>query len=103
MLMSAITLSFQVVCAKYVANHALAEDKAAVFARLHQRAWIAGIAIAALLFLLRHFITRFLNLPDPILISLLALGAAFYIPLGVLRRDIQRTHALGPLSVNVIL
>src|SRR5216683_8112617 len=51
MLMSAITLSFQVVCAKYVANHALAEDKAAVFARLHQRAWIAGIAIAVLLFL----------------------------------------------------
>src|ERR1700738_2792566 len=37
MLMSAITLSFQVVCAKYVANHARAEDKAAVFARLNQR------------------------------------------------------------------
>src|SRR6202023_3327186 len=50
MLMSAITLSFQVVCAKYVANHALAEDKPAVFARLHQRAWVAGIAIGLLLF-----------------------------------------------------
>src|ERR1700724_4768129 len=50
MLMSAITLSFPVVCAKYVANHVLAEDKAAVFARLHQRAWIAGIAIGLLLF-----------------------------------------------------
>src|SRR5216684_7071615 len=74
MLMSAITLSFQVVCAKYVANHALAEDKAAVFARLHQRAWIAGVAIGLLLFLLRHLVTSFLNLPDPILISLLALG-----------------------------
>jgi O-antigen/teichoic acid export membrane protein len=103
MLMSAITLSFQVVCAKYVANHPLAEDKAAVFARLHQRAWIAGIAIAVLLFLLRHLITRFLNLPDPILISLLALGAAFYIPLGVRRGYIQGIHAFGPLSVNFML
>src|SRR6202521_6044518 len=52
MLMAALTLSFQVVCAKYVANHALAEDKVAVFARLHQRAWIAGVAIGLLLFLL---------------------------------------------------
>src|SRR6202022_2856692 len=78
MLMSAITLSFQVVCAKYVANHALAEDKATVFASLHQRAWIAGVAIGLLLFLLRHLVTSFLNLPDPILISLLALGTAFY-------------------------
>src|SRR5437879_5224101 len=36
MLMSAITLSFQVVCAKYVAKSASAEEKAAVFASLHQ-------------------------------------------------------------------
>ena len=103
MLMSAITLSFQVVCAKYVANHALAEDKAAVFARLHQRAWIAGVAIGLLLFLLRHLITSFLNLPDPILISLLALGAAFYIPLGVRRGYIQGIHSFGPLAVNFML
>jgi O-antigen/teichoic acid export membrane protein len=103
MLMSAITLSFQVVCAKYVANHALAEDKAAVFVRLHQRAWIAGIAIGLLLFLLRHVITNYLNLPDPLLISLLALGTAFYIPLGVRRGYIQGIHSFGPLAVNFML
>jgi len=103
MLMSAITLSFQVVCAKYVANHALAEDKATVFARLHQRAWIAGVAIGLLLFLLRHLVTSFLNLPDPILISLLALGTAFYIPLGVRRGYIQGIHSFGPLAVNFML
>jgi O-antigen/teichoic acid export membrane protein len=103
MLMSAITLSFQVVCAKYVANHVLAQDKAAVFARLHQRAWIAGVAIGLLLFLLRHLVTRFLNLPDPILISLLALGTAFYIPLGVRRGYIQGIHSFGPLAVNFML
>src|SRR6267143_4855254 len=103
MLMSAITLSFQVVCAKYVANHTLAEDKAAVFARLHQRAWIAGVAIGLLLFLFRHLVTSFLNLPDPILISLLALGTAFYIPLGVRRGYIQGIHSFGPLAVNFML
>ena len=42
MLASAITLSFQVVCAKYVANHETAEEKNAIFAALHLRAWIAG-------------------------------------------------------------
>src|SRR3979409_2168257 len=45
MLLSAITLSFQVVCAKYVAKSSSAEDKASVFASLHQRSWLAGIAI----------------------------------------------------------
>src|SRR5437588_7531328 len=50
MLLSAITLSFQVVCAKYVAKTVSTEDKAAVFASLHQRAWLAGIAIGLPLF-----------------------------------------------------
>src|ERR1043165_5635052 len=85
MLMSAITLSFQVVCAKYVASATSLEGKAAAFARLHQRAWMAGIAIGLLLFLARHALTQYLNLPDPALISLLALGTAVYIPLGARR------------------
>src|SRR4030088_1659956 len=42
MLMSAITLSFQVVWAKYVDNVAFTEDKAAVFVRFCQSAWVAG-------------------------------------------------------------
>src|ERR1700731_5001492 len=45
MLASGITLSFQVVCAKYVASHETAEEKNAIFAALHFRAWIAGIAL----------------------------------------------------------
>src|SRR2546423_11456291 len=54
MLMSAITLSFQVVCAKYVARRTSLEERAPVFDSLHQRAWVAGIGIALLLFLSRH-------------------------------------------------
>src|SRR5271165_4924801 len=53
MLMSGITLSFQVVCAKYVAKSSSAEGRARVFASLHERSWIAGIALALLLFFLK--------------------------------------------------
>ncbi len=103
MLVSGITLSFQVVCAKYVAKSASAKAQASVFATLHQRSWMAGIAIGLLVFLLRRAISGYLNLPDPVLISLLALGTAFYIPLGVRRGYIQGIHAFGPLAVNFML
>ena len=103
MLMSGITLSFQVVCAKYVAKSASPEARSTVFATLHQRSWIAGITIGLLLFLLERPLTGYLNLPDPVLISLLALGTAFYIPLGVRRGYIQGIHAFGHLAVNFML
>ena len=103
MLMSCITLSFQVVSAKYIAKNTSPEDRATVFSSLHKRAWIAGIAIGLLLFLFEGPITRYLNLPDPVLISLLALGTAFYVPLGVRRGYIQGIHAFQPLAINFIL
>lgn len=103
MLMSAITLSFQAVCAKYIARAPLPEERSLIFAGLHQRAWSAGFAIALLLFVFEQSLTRYLNLPDKNLISLLALGTAFYIPLGVRRGYIQGIHAFGPLALNFIL
>ena len=103
MLASGITLSFQVVCAKYVAKSTTPEDRALVFATLHQRSWIAGIGIGLLLFLVERPLTAYLNLPDPVLISLLALGTAFYVPLGVRRGYIQGIHAFRPLAINFML
>jgi O-antigen/teichoic acid export membrane protein len=103
MLASAITLSFQVVCAKYVASHETADEKAAIFAALHLRAWVAGIALGLLLFVFNRVLMAYLNLPDPVLISLLALGTAFYIPLGVRRGYIQGVHAFGALAINFML
>src|SRR5207302_5409203 len=88
---------------KYVAKASSSEDRAAVFTALHQRSWMAGIGIGLLLFLFERPLTGYLNLPDPILISLLALGTAFYIPLGVRRGYIQGTHAFGPLAINFML
>src|SRR3984893_968379 len=103
MLISGITLSFQVVCAKYVAKNTSPEARSAVFASLHQRACITGVAIGLLVFLVERPLTRYLNLPDRVLISLLALGAAFYIPLGVRRGYIQGIHAFSPLAINFML
>jgi O-antigen/teichoic acid export membrane protein len=103
MLASAITLSFQVVCAKYVASHETADEKAQLFNALHLRGWMAGIAIGFLLFLFNRALMQYLNLPDPALISLLALGTAFYIPLGVRRGYIQGVHAFSSLAINFML
>src|SRR6202521_4875721 len=103
MLLSCITLAFQVVCAKYVAKGSSAEERSEVFAGLHQRSWIAGIGIGLLLFLFERPLTSYLNLTDPVLISLLALGTAFYVPLGVRRGYIQGIHAFGPLAINFML
>ena len=103
MLASAITLSFQVVCAKYVASHETQDEKAAIFADLHLRAWVCGIALGLVLFVFKSVLMAYLNLPDHVLISLLALGTAFYIPLGVRRGYIQGVHAFGPLAVNFML
>lgn len=103
MLTSAITLSFQVVCAKYVAGCETTEEKAAIFASLHLRAWMAGIALGLVLFLFNRVIADYLNLPSQGLISLLALGTTFYIPLGVRRGYIQGIHAFTALSVNFML
>jgi O-antigen/teichoic acid export membrane protein len=103
MLASALTLSFQVVCAKYVASHYGQDEKASIFTALHIRSWIAGVVIGLLLFLFNHTITNYLKLPDPVLISLLALGTAFYIPLGVRRGYIQGIQAFPSLAVNLMV
>lgn len=103
MLASAITLSFQVVCAKYVASRETDTEKAAIFTRLHLQAWMAGTSIGVLLFLFNHALNHYLNLPSPALITLLALGTAFYIPLGVRRGYIQGIHAFRALALNFML
>jgi len=103
MLASAITLSFQAVCAKYVASHKTSEEKATIFASLHLKSWIAGLCLGLLLFLFNNVLKNYLNLPDQVFISLLALGTAFYIPLGVRRGYIQGVHAFGSLAINFMV
>jgi len=103
MLMSAVTLSFQIVCTKLVANHESPEEKAAVYVGLHRRAWRLGVVVGSLLILSRNLITAYLNLPEPLLIVLLAIGTAFYIPLGARRGCMQGMYSFGRLAINLIL
>ena len=102
-LMSAITLSFQLVCAKMVASHDLLEEKAAAYSSLLGRSWQLGLLITLLLILARGQITAYLNLPSPNLILVLGIGTAFYIPLGVRRGAIQGLYSFGSFGVNLIL
>jgi len=103
MLVSAITLSFQAVCAKYVASHESYEDRAAIFSSLHLKSWMAAVGLGLVLFLFNRVLAKYLNLPDQELISLLALGTAFYIPLGVRRGYIQGVHAFTSLAANFMV
>src|SRR6202040_1429029 len=79
-LISAVTLSFQIVTAKVVAQQGSFEGKSAVYRGFHKSAWRCGILVAMLLLVFEKAIAGYLNLPTPTLIVLLAVGVAFYVP-----------------------
>jgi O-antigen/teichoic acid export membrane protein len=103
LLVSCISLAFQLVCTKFVARNETAGGKAAVFHTLLQKAWIASLALAALLFIAEKPIANYLNLPSPWMIGLLALGIAAYAPLGVKRGAMQGACAFPRLGGNFVL
>jgi O-antigen/teichoic acid export membrane protein len=103
MLISCITLSFQLVCAKFVARNESSGAKVAVYLGLKRRAWTFGIAIASLLVLASGPVSAYLNLHSPTLVILLAVGIAFYIPLGVHRGGMQGIYAFRRLACNYIV
>jgi len=102
-LLSALTLSLQIVSTKMVAQQATPEGKAAVYRCFHRAAWTCGIFVALVLLVFRGGISSYLNLTDPLLIALLAAGAAFYVPLGPRRGFIQGTYGFRGLAVNLVL
>src|ERR1700677_1798826 len=102
-LISAVTLSFQIVPAKVVAQQSSPEAKSAVYRDFHRGAWICGIFVASLLVLFAKGIAGYLNLPSPVLVDLIAIGAAFYVPLGTRRGYIQGAYGFRVLATNLIL
>ncbi len=103
MLLSAVSLSFQLVSAKFIARNTTRSGKAAVYRTLQRQAWLVGIAVALLLAVAQTPIAGYLHLPRSWLLTVLALGMAFYIPLGVKRGRMQGLCAFAPLSGNYIL
>lgn len=102
-LISAVTLSFQIVPAKVVAQQSTPEAKSAVYRDFHRGAWGFGLLVAVILVLFQSAISNFLKLPDPILVDLIAIGAAFYVPLGSRRGYIQGAYGFRSLSANMVL
>jgi len=102
-LISAVTLSFQVISAKVVAQQSTVESKAAAFCGFHRSAWGFGILVALMLLVSQGSIAAFLNLPDPSLVAILAIGAAFYVPLGSRRGFVQGTYGFRRLAVNLVV
>lgn len=103
MLMSAVTLSFQLVCAKFVAKNENAGAKAAVYTSLMRRSWRYAIVIGGLLAVASSPIAQYLRLPSANLVLLLAVGVTFYIPLGVKRGGMQGIYAFERLAINYVL
>jgi len=102
-LMSAVTLSFQIISTKVVAQQASPEGKAAVYRVFHRAAWGCGILVALLLLLFQKPIANYLNLPDSMLVAILAVGVAFYIPLGTRRGYIQGNYGFRRFATNLVI
>jgi O-antigen/teichoic acid export membrane protein len=102
-LLSAVMLSLQIVSSKVVAQQTTPEGKAAVYRAYHRTAWGLGLAVALALYLFRGAISTYLNLPDPALVALLAIGVGFYIPLGPRRGYLQGTYRFRGLALNLVL
>jgi O-antigen/teichoic acid export membrane protein len=102
-LISAVTLSFQIVPAKVVAQQRTVEEKGSVYRDFHRSAWACGITVALLMVLFHGTITTFLKLPSTALVDLIAIGAAFYVPLGSRRGYIQGAYGFRSLSTNLVL
>jgi O-antigen/teichoic acid export membrane protein len=102
-LISAVTLCFQIVSAKVVAQQSSAEAKSAVYRGFHRSAWACGIIVALFLLMFQKGIASYLNLPSPNLVVLLAVGVAFYVPLGSRRGYIQGAYGFRRLATNLVL
>ena len=101
MLISAITLAFQLVCTKLIARSDAVEAKAAVFQQLMKRAWVIGVGLGIFMLLTANVLTSYLRLSSPWIIILLAVGLTIYVPLGVKRGGLQGTCRFRGLAVNM--
>ncbi len=102
-LVSAVTLSFQIVSAKIVARQGSPQERSNAYHEFHSSSWACGLILGLLFSLFRSSITEYLRLQDPMLVVLLGAGVAFYIPLGTRRGYLQGTCGFRGLAKNLVL
>jgi len=103
MLLSAVTLAFQLVCSKLVAKSLDLPSKLAIYRNLLRRAWVTGFFVGGLIILTSQFITQYLRLPAVRDLVLLGIGTAVYVPLGVRRGMLQGIYDFTRLAINFVL
>jgi O-antigen/teichoic acid export membrane protein len=102
-LLSAVTLSFQIIASKFIAQQESRAQQTAVYRVFQRFSWGCGVAVGLLLVALQGGISDYLNLPDPRLVTFVAIGAVFYVPLGVRRGFIQGTCGFRSLALNLVI
>jgi O-antigen/teichoic acid export membrane protein len=103
MLLSSVTLAYQLVCSKFVAKNEQIAAKVAVYNRLHRRSWRVSILVGLLIIAAAPVISNYLNLPSRTYVILLGIGTCLYIPLGVRRGLMQGAYEFRRLAENFIL
>src|SRR5712692_5355688 len=103
MLLSSVTLAFQLVCSKFVAQSESLEAKAGVYLSLHRSAWKVGAILGVLLVLASGAVSSYLNLPTQTYIILLGVGTSLYFPLGVRRGLLQGMYDFRRLAENFVV
>ena len=103
MLLSAVTLAYQLVCSKLVAKSPDLSGKIAIYRDLLRRSWRTGLFLGASIMLGSSVIAQYLRLPQSHDIILLGFGTAIYVPLGVRRGMLQGIYDFRRLAVNFVL
>ena len=103
MLLSSATLSFQILCSKFVAKNESLSAKVGIYRFLHRRSWLFASGITACLLVGSSVVSEYLNLPTRNYVLMLCLGLLFYIPLGVRRGFMLGMFNFRHLALNFAL
>jgi O-antigen/teichoic acid export membrane protein len=103
MLVTAVTLAFQIVTSKFIARNSDITVQAQIYVSLLRHAWQVGLGIATLVIALSAWLKSYLNLPAQHDLVLLGIAAGVYIPLGVRRGRMQGCYHFGGLAINVVV
>ncbi|MGP0021464.1 MAG: lipopolysaccharide biosynthesis protein [Candidatus Sulfotelmatobacter sp.] len=103
MLVTAITLSFQIITSKFIARTSETVVRAQIYATMLRRAWQVGLGVAVLLAAGSAYLKSYFNLPAQGDLVLLAFAAGVYIPLGVRRGKMQGCYNFRGLALNVVV
>lgn len=103
MLASAVTLSFQLVTAKFIARNQSGNAKRKVFGSLQRQAWAAGALVGGALAISSPWLSPALRMPSPWMLVMMGAGIAVFIPVGVRRGHFQGECQFPRLAGNFVI